>query len=280
MAAPRKRPAARSRRRSRAFYRSSALWAGVALVAIIVGALWWSRRESGEAAEPDERARGGAPVPLSEATPAEDEAGPRRTTVTDPRQLDTSDDPHRGDPKAPVQIIEFADYQCPSCGQFFADTYKALDVVYPNLIEWVFLDFPLAQHERAMPAAVAAACAHRQGKFWPYHDLLFQNQNRLEDGALRDYAEEVGVKMEEWSRCYEKQETRQQIEQDIALGEEIGVTGTPTFFVGGETLSGALPVTAFMEVIDPILKQAGAAAAAPSAPQGPGPEADAEAEGL
>jgi protein-disulfide isomerase len=264
------RHAGRSRR-PLPLYRSRKLWAGGAVLVILIGALLWNRREP--AASPGAAApNAGVPVPLSDA-PADE--GPRRTSVPDPRQIDVTDDPRKGGANAPVRILEFADFQCPSCGQFFLTTQGALNSLYGDKIEWVFLDFPLTQvHDRAMPAAVAAACAHRQGKFWPYHDLLFRNQNRLMDRDLRQYAERAGLDRQAWQACFEKQETLAQVQQDAALADELGVDATPTFFVGGERLKGALPVTSFMEIIDPMLR-AGGAAPAPqgtgtSAPQGTG----------
>jgi protein-disulfide isomerase len=242
----------RSRPKPQPLYRSAKLWMGVALVAILAGALWWNRKEASGETETSETAAG-VPVPLSDA-PAED-AAPRRTAVPDSRLIDVSDDPRKGGSTAPVRIVEFADFQCPSCGHFFANTYGALNKLYGERLEWVFLDLPLTQsHNRAMPAAIAAACAHRQGKFWPYHDQLFGHQNRLMDRDLKKYAEEVGLDVETWEGCYESQEPLPQIQQDVALADELGVSGTPTFFLGDKTLKGAMPVTAFMEVIDPLLK--------------------------
>lgn len=246
-----KRAAPRSRRRPQ-LGRSLKLWGSVAALALLLGAIWWSRRGTGEETESSPTAAG-VPVSLADAPPPDE--GPRRTAVPDSRLIDVSDDPRKGGLAAPVRIVEFADFQCPSCGQFFVNTQGALESLYGDQIEWAFVDFPLTQvHNRAMPAAMAAACAHRQGKFWPYHDLLFKNQNRLMDGDLRKYAEQAELDVPKWKACYEGEETRAEIDQDVKLGEELGVDGTPTFFLGGERIGGALPVTAFMEIIDPMLK--------------------------
>ncbi|MFN2431238.1 MAG: DsbA family protein [Gemmatimonadota bacterium] len=238
----------------------------MAALALLGGALWFARSgdEPGEGEEP--ATAPGAPVPLSEA--AELDEGPRVTSVPDSRLIDVGDDPRKGSPAAPVRIVEFADFQCPSCGQFFATTQGALTALYGDRLEWVFLDFPLTQvHDRAMPAALAAACAHRQGKFWPYHDLLFQNQTRLLDRALKSYAGDAGLDVDAWEACYEGGETRAQVEQDVALANELGVDATPTFFVGAERIKGNAPVTSFMEIIDPLLAET--PAAAPAAPADP-----------
>lgn len=248
---PAVKPAPRQTRRSPG--RSRWVWIGAAVIAVLVGAVWLSRRDANPA-EPGTDARAGAPVPLAEASLAEDD-GPRRDRVVDSHQIDVADDPRKGPSDALVRIVEFADYECPSCGQFFRTTQGALTSLYGDRIEWVFVDFPLTQvHTRALPAAVAGACADRQAKFWAYHDLLFQNQERLADRDLRRYAKEAGLDEAAWQRCFDNQETLAGVQQDIKLGEELGVSGTPTFYVGGETIHGAAPVTSFMEVIDPILR--------------------------
>lgn len=258
----------RGRSQARPFYRSPKLWAGIAVLGILVGALWAkTRRPDTETAGPQPAP--GAPVPLSEA-PALDE-GPRRTEVPDSRLINVSDDPKRGSPSAPVRIVEFADFQCPSCAQFFENTAGALTSLYGDNIEWAFLDYPLTQHERAMPAAIAASCAHRQGKFWPYHDLVFRNQTKLSDSDLKKYADQAGLDVSKWETCYENQETRSEVEEDVQLGEDLGVDATPTFFVGGERLKGAMPVTSFMEIIDPLLKRAAQGTAAGGAQGEPAP---------
>jgi protein-disulfide isomerase len=250
------RPAPRARRSSQPFYLSGKLWGGVAAVALLVGAaLLFQRRSQDSAPAPDQAAKG-APVPLSEATAASD-AAPRRTAVPDSRMINVGDDPVKGSANAPVRIVEFADFECPSCGQFFLNTEGSLNALYGDRIQWAFLDFPLQQHARALPAAIAAQCAHLQGKFWPYHDLVFANQAKLSDDDLRDYADRVGLDRKKWDACFEKQETLPAVQEDVELGNDLGVDATPSFFVGGQTLKGAMPITSFMEIIDPLLREAG-----------------------
>jgi protein-disulfide isomerase len=226
-------------------------------LAVLVAAVVWSQRNKDQDATPasNETAKG-APVPLSEATPAA-ENGPRRTSVPDSRMINIADDPVKGSSNAPVRIVEFADFECPSCGQFFMNTEGSLNALYGDRIQWAFLDFPLQQHARALPAAIAAQCAQKQGKFWPYHDLVFANQTKLSDDDLRGYADRVGLDRKAWDQCFEKQETLAAVQEDSELGNELGVDATPTFFVGGQTLKGAMPITSFMEIIDPLLREAG-----------------------
>lgn len=114
----------------------------------------------------------------------------------------------------------------------------------------VFRHFPLAMHNRAMPAAQAAACAHEQGKFWEYHDKLFANQRALTDENLKQYAVDIGLDAEKFNACYESGKYRNEIQQMMSTGQAAGVTGTPAFFINGRFLSGAQPFDAFKKIID------------------------------
>ncbi len=259
------RPASRSRRAAPPLYKSGKLWGALAVAALLVGAVFLSQRKPDAAKPAAEGPAPGAPVPLAEAAKAAPDAAPRRTAVPDSRMIDVGDDPVKGSGSAPVRIVEFADFQCPSCGQFFLNTEGSLNALYGDRLQWAFLDFPLQQHDRALPAAVAAQCAHLQSKFWPYHDLLFANQLRMSDDDLRKYADQVGVDRKKWDACFEKQESLAGVQQDVELGNELGVDATPTFYVGGQVLKGAMPITSFMEIIDPLLRDAGAAPAAGAA---------------
>ncbi len=251
------RPTARSRRSSQPLHHSGKLWAGVAVAALLAGSVLLSQRGAQDANPAADQPAPGAPVPLTEAAQPPSDAAPRRTAVPDSRMINVGDDPLKGSTTAPVRIVEFADFECPSCGQFFLNTEGSLNALYGDRIQWAFLDFPLQQHARALPAAVAAQCAHLQGKFWPYHDLVFANQAKLSDDDLRSYADRVGVDRKKWDACFTNQETLPGIQEDSDLGNELGVDATPTFFVGGQTLKGAMPITSFMEVIDPVLREAG-----------------------
>jgi len=105
-------------------------------------------------------------------------------------------------------------------------------------------------HNRALPAAEAAQCAHEQGKFWEYHDKLFQNQQALSDEDLAKHATDLGLNVESFSTCLTSGKFRAAVQQDAADGEKVGVTGTPAFFVNGRFLSGAQPFEAFKTIID------------------------------
>jgi protein-disulfide isomerase len=159
------------------------------------------------------------------------------------------DSPARGPDDALVTIVEFADFQCPYCGDA-ESTIATVDSVRPGL-RWVFKHFPLTMaHAYAMPAALAAECANEQGMFWPMHDLLFANQTRLFESSLVAYAETLGLDMQAWNNCRISGEASARIAADFDLGVTIGVGGTPAFFINGKALPGAYPVGDFLERID------------------------------
>jgi predicted DsbA family dithiol-disulfide isomerase len=157
--------------------------------------------------------------------------------------------PSRGPEDAKVTIVEFSDFQCPYC-QRVTPTIDAITERYPNDVRIVYRNFPLRSHSRAQPAAEAALCADEQGKFWPYHDLLFANPRALEDANLVAYAETAGLDKEAFSACYDTRRFAAQVNRDAAEGRAAGVTGTPAFFVNGVMLSGAKPPEAFFEIIE------------------------------
>ena len=101
-----------------------------------------------------------------------------------------------------------------------------------------------------MPAALAANCAHEQGKFWEYHDNLFKNQEALEADNLKKYAADLKLDTKKFNDCFDSKKYQSAIQQDMTEGNADGVSGTPAFFVNGRLLSGAQPFSAF----EPLLK--------------------------
>lgn len=153
-----------------------------------------------------------------------------------------------GGPNAPVTMIEFSDYECTFCKN--ADvTVQEVMKTYGDKVRLVHRDFPLAFHAHARPAAQAARCAEAQGKFWEYHSKLFASQD-LSPEKLKALATEVGLDGPKFDECIAKQPFEKSIDQDIADGTEVGVTGTPAFFINGRMLTGAQPFEKFKEVID------------------------------
>jgi protein-disulfide isomerase len=167
-----------------------------------------------------------------------------------PRVSISEENAHSIGPKdAPVTLVEFADYECPYCSRA-RDLVSELRKIYPDKLRVVFLDFPLEQHPRARPAAVAAHCAGQQGAFWTYHDLLFDNQTKLEDDDLLGYAKTTKLNLEKFNSCSESGAPAEVIQSNMDAGRTYGVRGTPAIFINGIKLIGLLPLPMMQALID------------------------------
>ena len=125
---------------------------------------------------------------------------------------------------------------------------------YKDQVKIVFKDFPLtSMHAQAYKAAEAARCAGDQDKYWEYHDILFANTRALQLDKLKQYAADLKLNTAQFDACLDKNTYTGAVRRDLALGTELGVTGTPAFFVNGRFLSGAQPYSAFAELIDEAL---------------------------
>jgi len=176
-------------------------------------------------------------------------------------KMEVSYDPARlrGDPKSPVTIVEFSDYQCPYC-QGVEPTLKKLLAKYQGRVSLAYRDLPLKDiHPQAQLAAEASRCAGEQGKFWEYHDVLFQNPNRLDRNSLTEHARTVSLDEKQFESCLAAGKYKTQVEEDRQAGLRAGVTGTPGFFINGNVLSGNQPQESFEKVIDAELAPARAA---------------------
>jgi protein-disulfide isomerase len=177
-----------------------------------------------------------------------------RVTLDPPRQsVAAADSPSRGPANAPVELIEFSDFQCPFCMRANPAVQQVL-TTYGDRIHFVYRHYPLPNHPNARPAAEASACAAEQGKFWPYFDRLFENQSRLTDGDLKQHASELGLDTGKFNACVDTRKFKSLVEGDMRAGEEAGVNGTPAFFINGRMLSGAQPFEAFKRIIDEELE--------------------------
>ncbi len=146
--------------------------------------------------------------------------------------------PQRGPGDAWVTIVEFSDFQCPYCGAA-EPTVQAVLAAYPQDARLVYKHFPLSFHVNARPAANAAECARAQGDFWEMHDLLFANQAALGASALAGYASQIaGLDTAAWQACFDARQWDSRVMADEALGESLGVPGTPTFVVNGQPYVG------------------------------------------
>jgi len=163
--------------------------------------------------------------------------------------------PSIGVASAPVTIIEFSDFQCPFC-RAAETSLKQVRQKYGDQVKLVYMDFPLGFHPHAMDAARAGRCAADQDKFWEFHDALFLDQNKLDPDNLKQTATKIRLNGDKFNSCFTSNEHDAGIQKDIAEGNKLGVTGTPTFFINGRQLVGAQQPPKFYEVIDDELAHA------------------------
>ena len=164
------------------------------------------------------------------------------------------DAPVKGAASAKVTVLEFSDFQCPFCSRV-NPTLKQVEDQYKGKVKIAFRNMPLPFHDKAHLAAQASLAAHEQGKFWPYHDKLFANQQALDRPSLEKYAEELGLNMGKFKAALDSGKYKDKVDQDAKDAAAVGASGTPTFFINGTRLVGAQPFDAFKNAIDAELKK-------------------------
>jgi protein-disulfide isomerase len=172
--------------------------------------------------------------------------------------VDVGTAPLRGNPKAPVTIVEFSDFQCPFCVRARPTVNKVREV-YGDRVRFAFRHFPLDFHAQAQKAGEAAACAGEEGRFWEMHDLLWENTGKLQPADLKAHAATLGLDAAAFAQCLDSGRHDGLVEGDLEAGKGFGVSGTPAFFVNGRPLVGAQPFEAFAQVIDDELQRLGVA---------------------
>jgi protein-disulfide isomerase len=174
-----------------------------------------------------------------------------------------------GNANAPVQIMEFADFECPACGNFAVITEPDVRnrIVNAGLASYRFFDFPLPMHKNTMPASNAAACAADQGKFWEMHDMLFHNQPDWNGEATDNpkkiflgYVKQLGMNAGTWETCFDSQAHRARILANQAEGNRRKVQSTPTFIIGTRMIPGAMSYDVFKAYVDSAAKETPAGA--------------------
>ena len=164
-------------------------------------------------------------------------------------KIAAGDVPAFGPKDAKVTIVEFSDFQCPYCTKA-ADTVKEIKKAYGDKVRFVFRQFPLDFHKQAHGASQAALAAHAQGKFWPYHDLLFANQSALQPADLEKYAKQLGLNMATFKSAMKDKTFTKTVDADLELGKEVDVQGTPTMFLNGEKVPNPTDFKALATMID------------------------------
>ncbi len=193
---------------------------------------------------------------------------PTQPNVPQIFQISLDDDPFKGDPNAPVIVVEFSDFQCPFCSRFYQQTLPLIQENYIDTgkIKFVYRDLPLdSLHPNARLTHIAAECADEQEKFWEYHDVLFEKQSQWQrlsstdlSITLTQFATDLGLQSASFETCLESEEMANEVKNDVADATKYGSTGTPTFFIGTEEdgfikLVGAQPYAAFEALIEDYL---------------------------
>jgi protein-disulfide isomerase len=178
-----------------------------------------------------------------------------------------------GSADAPVKVIEFADFECPACAQFFTLTEPDVRarLVDSGVVQYTFMDYPLPMHKNTWPASNAAACANEQGKFWEFHDLLFQQQDQWNGyatsrpgGKFKEFAGQVGLDVNKWEECFDDQKYVANIRAHEMEAQRQGASQTPTFIIGSRRVPGSISFDKFRAYVDTALAES--RATSPAAP--------------
>jgi protein-disulfide isomerase len=159
------------------------------------------------------------------------------------------DDPSLGKAGAPVTLVLFSDFQCPFCSRV-EPTLKQVKQAYGDKVRVVWKHQPLGFHPNAMPAALAAEAAREQGKFWEFHDKLFENQTSLSDQLYEQIAAELRLDLGKWKSARTAPRLQARISEDQAIATQVGAQGTPTMFVNGQKIPGAASFDVLKAAID------------------------------
>ncbi len=190
-------------------------------------------------------------------------SSPNDSVINDPALIGNGQ--VKGNPDANVTVVEFSDFQCPACGAAFPATQTVFEK-YKEKIRFVYRHFPLTGlHPFAVSAAEASECAADQQKFWEMHDALFQQQSSwtatqsLDEAKqnVRSIAQQLGLNMQSFDACLSGRQKISKVQEDRDAAIRFGVNSTPTFFVNGKLLKGALSAEAFSQEIEAALAKAG-----------------------
>ncbi|HEY3255937.1 MAG TPA: thioredoxin domain-containing protein, partial [Polyangiaceae bacterium] len=168
--------------------------------------------------------------------------------------------PSFGPPDAKVTVVEFSDFQCPYCSRA-ATAVDQIKEKYGTRVRFVFRQFPLPMHENARGAAEAALAANAQGKFWEFHDKMFQNQSKLTRDSLEGFAKEAGLDVAAFKKALDSKTFAAEVDSDMKLGESVAVNGTPTMFINGARVPNPTSFEAISAQIEGALSGKPAAAA-------------------
>ncbi len=186
-------------------------------------------------------------------------SGSTNTPANTTYDVITPSSPTLGPVTAPVTIVEFGDFQCPFC-RAAEPILKQVLAKYPEAVRLMYRNLPLnlldsSLHPEATNAAEAAACAAVQGKFWPYHDQLYQNQDALGESIYTSLATSLALDLVEFNRCRQNHLTLNTIQADAQAAVAAGAQGTPTFYVNGHRIAGVVPLDLWDKIIAAALRE-------------------------
>jgi protein-disulfide isomerase len=191
--------------------------------------------------------------------------GPTGNVIREPGQVlpteptakitvDTKGAPVKGDKKAPVEFVEFTDYECPFCQRHFIQTGPSLKpFIESGKVKLVTMDYPLPFHTQAQKAAEAAHCARDQKgdeTYYAMHDLLFESGVAGGESAFKEYAKQIGLDENKFNTCLSSSKFAKVVQDSLSYGSQIGIQGTPGFFINGRIISGACPAQTFTSAIN------------------------------
>lgn len=170
--------------------------------------------------------------------------------------VDSQGNYYRGSPTAKVTIYEYSDFECPNCKLAEPEVTRFISQYESKGVRIVYKQFPLESiHPDARNAAVAALCAGQQGKFWEYHDLLFEKQPVLDDASLVNYAAQLKLDTVQFAACEKDPQVQSRVDAEEAEGLALGIQGTPTFIAGDITLRGTQTADRLGQAADHMLAQ-------------------------
>lgn len=169
-------------------------------------------------------------------------------------------DSSKGSKDAKVSIIEFSDFQCPFCAKFYEETLPQIekDYIKTGKARFIYRNFPLGFHQYSQKAAEATECAKEQGKFWGYHNILYEKQSEWSVAGidkLKDYSKSLGLDSKKFDECLDSGKYYSKIQKDLSDGLAAEVDSTPTFFINGTKIVGAQPYSVFKQAIEQELKK-------------------------
>lgn len=193
----------------------------------------------------------------------EEQQSPSRISKAIPRDADNSSlitsslDVSIGPKDARVTVVEFLDFQCPFCKAVHPTLKQLMQEYRGKSVRFVFRHFPIISvHPQALPASNASLCAHEQGQFLAYYDLLYTRQDEISPAGFVNFARDAGLKLQQFNTCLGERRYETQIKNDVRAGLELGIEGTPTWFVNNVRLVGALPYETFKAAIEKELQRA------------------------